>query len=241
MKKLILVIVLVTELSWTSKGIILPQKLCHTTVSFSSFQVYPCEYAYHVDSVSAAESLSANCRRYPGGLHPGGGHSDDYIHCDGTPLILADSNFGQEQYQPTDYYVWSSTSGEQLLFIFPTRVSLTTITLHYYSDSDQGLPRLIFYAVPDYFDVWDAPAISDPRVGVAAVPPLAGGEPAGSRSVSINVNINTKKLLMFKHDSTTILAVSEVQFFTCSGKFTVMIQYHRAKILDAFAGNCAIF
>ena len=56
--------------------------------------------------------------------------------CDGTQLKLTDSNFGQEQYQPTDHYVWISRSDEQLLFIFPRRVSLTTITLHYYSDSD---------------------------------------------------------------------------------------------------------
>ena len=35
----------------------------------------------------------------------------------------------------TDYFVWSAGSADQLLFIFLTRVSLTTITLHYYSDS----------------------------------------------------------------------------------------------------------
>ena len=71
-------------------------------------------------------------------------------------------------------------SNGQLLFIFPTAVSLTTITLHYYSDNIRGLPRLRFYAVPDDFDVWDAPTTSYPHVDVALVPP--GGEPAGRRN-----------------------------------------------------------
>ena len=183
--------------------------------------MYPSEYAYQDNSVTRVESDSTNCRSYPAGTLPGGVHRENYTHCDGTQLKLTDSYFGQEQYQSSDYYVWNSKSGEQLLFIFPTRVSLTTITLHYYSDSVRGLPRLIFYAVPDDFNVWDAPIISYPRVDIAAVPP--GGEPAGHRSVSINVNFITKELLMFKYGSIIKLAVSEVQFFTCSSKYTIII------------------
>ena len=90
---------------------------------------------------------------------------------------------------------------------------MTTITLHYYSDSDRGLPRLRFYAVPDDFDIWDAPTTSITNVDVAAVPP--GGEPAGRKNFSINVNFNTKKLLMYKFSSTFQFAVSEVEFFNC--------------------------
>ena len=176
-------------------------------------QVYPSEYAYHDDSVTKTESASANCRNYPAGQLLGGVLPEHYIHCDGIQLKLADSNFGQEQYQPTDYYVWSSRSGEQLLFIFPIRVSLTTITLHYYSDSVQGLPRLRFYTVPDDFDVWDVPITSYPHVGVASVPP--GGEPASRRSLRINVNFNTQRVLMYKCGSNIQLAVSEVEFLTC--------------------------
>ena len=87
--------------------------------------------------------------------------------------------------------VWSVDRGVQLLFIFPTRVSLTTIALYYYSYSVRGLPRLRFYVVPDDFDVWDAPITSYPRVDVAAVPP--GGEPVGRRNVSINVNFKLRE------------------------------------------------
>ena len=100
-----------------------------------------------------------------------------------------------------------------MLFIFPTRVSLTTITLHYYSDNFRGLPRLTLYALPDDFDVWDALTTGTPRVDVAE-----GGEPAGHRNVSINVNFNTKKLLMYKYSSSFQLAVSEVEFFACNSK-----------------------
>ena len=176
--------------------------------------MYPSEHAYHKDSVES-DRVESNCRKYSPGNLPGGEHPENYIHCDGTQLKLADSNFGQEQYQSSDYHVWPVGSDAELLFILPTRVSLTTITLHYYSDSDRGLPRLTFYAVPDDFDVWNAPDSSNPHADVASVPP--GGEPAGHRSISINVNFNTKKVLMYKHSSTKSFqfAVSEVEFFTC--------------------------
>ena len=194
-------------------------KLNFSIIAFATScqPVYPSEYAYHDDSVTRTESARANCRNYLVDTLPNGVDPKHYIHCDGTQLKLTDSNFGQQQYQPTDYYVWSS-SDRQLLFIFPTRVSLTTIILHYYSDSVRGLSRLGFYAVPDDFNVWDAPRTSYPRVDVASVTP--GGGPAGRRNVSINVNFNTKKLLMFKYSSTFPLTVSEAQFFNCSCKLT---------------------
>ena len=177
--------------------------------------MYPSEYAYRDDSVTRTESVSANCRSYPAGNAPASVHPEDYIHCDGTQLKLTDSNFGQEQYQPTDYYVWSSSAG-LLLFIFSTRVSLTTIKLHYYSDSTQGLPRLRFYAVPDDFDVWDASKASYPQADVASI--LAGGGPAAHKNVSINVNFNTKRVQMYKSVSTDFqFSASEVEFFTCIG------------------------
>jgi hypothetical protein len=174
--------------------------------------VYPSEYAYRDDSVTSTESASANCRRYPeiDGL-PAGIFSMDYIHCDGTQLNLADANLGSEQFGSSSHYQWSAGGDEQLLFIFPTRVSLTTITLHYYSDSVRGLSRLRFYAVPDDFDVWDTPTSSNPYAGTASV--QLGGEPAGRRSVSINVNFNTRKVLMYKYSSTFQFTVSEVEFF----------------------------
>ena len=179
----------------------------------TSCQVYPSEYAYKDDSVAEHESSSANCRRYPSRLQTGV-YTEQYTHCDGTQLKLTDSDLGQGQYQTSDYYVWFAGSAAQLLFAFPTRVSLTTITLHYYSDSHRGLPRLLFYAVPNDFDVWDLPTTSYPRVEVVSVP--QGGGPAGRRSVSINVNFSTKKLLIYKISSMFAFAVSEVEFFTCS-------------------------
>ena len=83
-----------------------------------------------------------------------------------------------------------------------------TCLLHYYSDSDsvRGLPRLIFLAVPDDFDIWDAPLASFSRVDIAAVPP--GGEPAGRRKVSINFNfMSITKILMYKSGSSIAFAV----------------------------------
>ena len=180
--------------------------------------MYPSEYAYHIDSVSRSETASANCRNYTHGLakaHPG---SEEYIHCDGTQLKLIDSDLGEEEYNSGDYYEWPPTGSNprQLLFIFPTRVDLTTITLHYYSDSQRGLPRLRFYAAPDDFDVWDAPPGNSRYADIAAVPP--GAELAGQRNVSISFNFSTTKILMVKLGSDFKLAVSEVEFFNLTSK-----------------------
>ncbi len=163
--------------------------------------MYPSEYADRDDSVSRAESPSANCRRYPHFLQ-----AVVYIRCDGNQLQLTDSNLGQEQFSTSDCYWWSAGSDGKLLFIFPTRVSLTTIILHYYSSCLRGLPRLRFHAVPDDFDVWDAAATSYLHVDVASV--HLGGEPAGRRNVSINVNFNTEKVLMYKYSSSFLFAES---------------------------------
>ncbi len=189
----------------------------YSTVSSSSCRVYPSGYAYRDDSVNRAESPSANCRRYQGGFQASGVNTDQYIHCDGNSLKLTDSDLGQEQYHSSSYYWWAAGSDGQLLFIFPTRVSLTTITLHYYSDSDRGLSELRFYAVPDDFDVWDAPSTRNPYVDVATI--QSGEEPAGQRNISINTMFNMTKLLMYKFSNTYYkFALSEVEFFHCISK-----------------------
>ena len=178
--------------------------------------MYPSEYAYQRNYVYGSERYSANCRRYEIGLSDMSGvYTQDYNHCDGTQLRLTDSDLGSEQYSSSDYYVWNAgSSAHQLLFIFPTRVNLTTITLHYYSDNTRGLPRLRFFAVPDNFDVWDAVSSSFSHVDIAAVP--LSGESAGRRNVSVNFNFTTKNILMYKYSSSFKFAVSEVEFFTCS-------------------------
>ena len=159
---------------------------------------------------------------YPSGLQEIVG-TEQYIHCDGSQLKLADSDLGPEQYSTSDYYVWSAgTNTGQLLFIFPTMVNLAAIILHYYHDSDsiqgrsRSLPRLRFYAVPDDFNIWNALTTSYGYVEIAAVPP--DGQPAGRKNVSINVIFNTKKVLMQKFRSSFQFAVSEVEFFTCNSK-----------------------
>ena len=152
-------------------------------------------------------------------------HSEDYTHCDGTQLRLTDSDLGSEQYSSSDYYVWNTGSiRDQLLFTFSTRVKLTTITLHYYSDNVTGLPRLRFYAVGDDFNAWDAPVASYGFEDITLV--LPGGEPKGQRSVSINFNYTTTKVLMYRSRSDFQVAVSEVQFFittVCNGKLCTSI------------------
>ena len=206
--------------------------------------MYPSEYAYRDDSVNRAESGSANCMRYPNHLLAPGVSSDQYTHCGGMQRKLTDSDLGQEQYQPTDYYVWIAGQGAQLLFIFPTNVSLTTITLNYYSDSVRGLPKLRFYAVPDDFDVWVIPTTSYPRVDVTAI--LPDGEPADRRNISIKVNINAKKVLMYKFSATYQFAVSEVEFFNCTSKANTLLFSATVTYIVSFnhnlchAGNTAL-
>ena len=182
-----------------------------STALATSCQVYPSEYAYRDDSFTRTESDSANCRRYPPYM------GQVYTHCDGQQLKLSDSDRGSNtDYTATSYYVWNGGSDGLMLFIFPTRVSLTTITLHYYSDHVRGLPRLRFYAVPDDFDIWDSPTSGTPYVGVAPVPPYYYY--GGRKNISINVNYNTKRVLMYKYSSSFQLAVSEVEFFRYNGE-----------------------
>ena len=186
----------------------------------TSSEVNPSGYAYLDHSVYKSERVSVNCRNYPAGQAV---DTENYVYCNGTQLRLTDSDIGSEQYN--DYYVWTTYTRSQLLFIFPTRVNLTTITLHYYSDSVRGLPRLRFYAVPDDFDIWNAPTTSYSYVDVAAVPP--NEEPAGHRTVSVGFNVTTMKLLMYKFSSDYSFAVSEVEFFnhTCK-QATCMFHYY---------------
>ena len=191
--------------------------------SFAAFandscQVYPSGYAYQMNFVNKNERRSASCSPYASGLSDMSGvFTDDYTHCDGSQLRLTDSDIGSEQYNISDYYVWNAEArGNQLLFIFPTRVNLTTIRLHYYSDNTRGLPRVRFLAVPDNFDVWDAPLASYSHVDIAAVPP--GGEPAGRRNVSVNINFVSTKVLFYRYRSHFAFAVSELKFFNCTGK-----------------------
>ena len=64
----------------------------------ASCQVYPSEYAYHYNSVSRSENRNADCRRYPVDHDNVGVDEEQYTHCDGRPLQLADDNYGQDQY-----------------------------------------------------------------------------------------------------------------------------------------------
>ena len=188
--------------------------------------MYPSEYAYLRNSVFESERYSANCIQYASGLDDRGSPTQNYNHCDGSQLRLTDSDLGSEQYSSSDYYVWNAGSSHQLLFIFPTRVNLTTITLHYYSDNGKGLPRLRFFAVPDDFDVWDAPLASYSRLDIPAVPP--DGEPVGRRNVSVNFDVmNIQKIPMVKFISSYIFAVSEVEFIT-----QCIINHPYSKCLD---------
>ena len=106
-----------------------------------------------------------------------------------------------------------------LVFTFPTRVNLTTITLHYYSDNIRGFgfPCLEFTALREYRvsggSVYEGTTIEAPR----PVPP--DGESTGPRSISVNhVNRTTKYIRMSIvgcNLQPVTFALSEVEFFTC--------------------------
>ena len=185
-----------------------------------SCKVEPTQYSYK--NTSVIRPNSENCIKY--GWNDNNGDNVDatqYIHCQGNKL-LTDSNIGPSQLTSwTPLYVWTSSTSQRILFVLPASISLTMMTLHYYSGYYQsshraGLPRMKFYAVPDDFDVWDAVANSAFSVVVSAVSPEEQ-RPAGRRSVSISFNSNTMKVLMVKFNSDFHLALSEVEFFTCHG------------------------
>ena len=153
------------------------------------------------------------------------GSPERYTHCNGTQLRLTDSELGPDKsINNSLYYQWGKGT-TQLLFIFSTRVNLTTITLHYYSGGqNNGLPPLmLYYAVPDNFYVWNNATFGNYTfVRVTAGPPADSGS-RGRTNVSVNVNFNTKKVLMVKDRSNFMFAISEVEYFTrCNGKMMSM-------------------
>ena len=62
--------------------------------------------------------------------------------------------------------------------------------------ASKGLPRLRFLAVPDDFDVWNAPTLSFSHVDIAAVP--TGEWSVSHRNVRLSFNTTTRKILTFK-------------------------------------------
>ena len=122
-------------------------------------------------------------------------------------------------YTHSSHYEWIAGKEAQILFTFSTNIFLTTITLHYYSDSVRGLPRLRFYAVPDDHNIWSILTTSTPHVDTVSVAP--DDNPAGHRNISINVmnKFNKTKVLMYKFKDITF-ALSEVEFFKCSKQKT---------------------
>ena len=101
--------------------------------------------------------------------------------------------------------------------MFPTRVNLTTITLYYYSDNDWGFPRLRFFAVPDDFNIWEAPTLN---VEVDAVSP--GGEPVGML-VSIILTLPRRRCLWSSWVASSALQWVRWNFYTCFSKFQLFI------------------
>ena len=66
-------------------------------------------------------------------------------------------------------------------------------------------------AVPDDFNVWNAPYGSYGYIEIDAV--QQDERSAGRRNVSVGFNFITRKILMSKYRSDFSFAVSEVQFF----------------------------
>lgn len=192
--------------------------LANFAVCTNAYKGYPSGYVYNKDSVTRAEHPNANCTKFPASSATAGIHPENYIYCNGAQLKLTDSNLGSEQYGSSEYYVWAPGKliKRQLLFIFPTSVNLTTIILHYYSDSERGLPGLKFFATPDDFNIWDAPTVCDRYAEVAAV--LPNEEPAGNRNISVTFNVIMRKMLLVKLGSSFTFAVSEVEFLICNSK-----------------------
>ena len=201
---------------------------CHAAYT-SSCQVQPTEYAYHKQATGTGggEAATAMCTVYPEGLandtESDVDLSERYTHCNGTQLRLTDSELGPEKsINYSLYYEWGKGT-TQLLFIFSTRVNLTTITLHYYSGGQYSLPSLTFYAVPDNFYVWNNATFGNYTFVTLTSEPQADLGSKSRRNVSVNVNFNTKKVLMVKERSGFNFAVSEVESFTrCNGKMISM-------------------
>ena len=179
-----------------------------STAHATSCQVYPSEYAYRDDSVSLTrfESASANSRNYPPGDQKQSISPKDYIYCNGTQLKLTDSNLGQEQCQIISGVLGVMSNccsySPQVSPWLPSHCSTTVTVTKVFPDWDSMLYQMtLISGIP-----------SSPSVNVAAVPP--DGEPT-DLGMLVNINFNTKKVLMYEYGSSFVFAVSEVEFFKC--------------------------
>lgn len=192
-------------------------------------QVCPSAYAYHKDFVSGTENNNANCRSYMG-QHTQTARTEDYVYCNGTNLKLCDSLTGSaEHYNHQEYYEWTDeTRNTQMLFKFSNTVNLIKITLHYYSDATRGLPQLRFWNVQNEFAIWESPPSSNSHVKVDEMRP--DNLQPGKRNISITFVFNTSNVLIIKSGSDFQLAVSEVEFFTCSSEFQLLCVDHEMSL-----------
>ena len=158
-----------------------------------------------------------NCSPYPPSITSDSEvDPTQHIRCT-HPTRLTDSDTGPTTYTEdiaADVYV-SGNSAEQLLFIFPTSVSITAINLLYYSNTeDQGHPKLRLYAVPENFNVWDTVDSSYPSIFIDEA--LPGSEETGLRNVTREAGFQTTRVLLTKSESKNYnFVMSEVEFFTC--------------------------
>lgn len=179
----------------------------------------PSTYAYRSDALeNSAVDDTPNCAETDlDGIM--------YTSCNLPGLILTDTLLGPAQFEAdsNSYYHWTKTRTNQILFTFPTNVSVFMLQLHFYTDHDNGiaLPKTRLYLVDDSFRVSDTVDESSSSTRSFTIDAHPGESGVNER---INVsrrltdpfqNRTTKILLRIDQDKNA-LAVSEIRF--CTGE-----------------------
>ena len=134
------------------------------------------------------------------------------------PSTLTDSNAGGNTSNTQDYLVWNSTNRfSRLLFTFPTKIVLRTITLYYFvgRGSATANPRLEFLAVPDDFTLGGTTPDSTSLLSATL------SEAGSSANVSLCPTMMSK-LLVTKNNEDYRFGLSEVEFFTDYGELNIL-------------------
>lgn len=190
----------------------------HVTESACQSLLTPSSYAYRTDALlNSVVDDTLNCRESELGIM--------YTNCS-HPIILTDSLLGPAQFNVADsspYYHWNKENPRnQILFTFPTSVSVSVLQLYFYTDKDNGiaLPKTRLSLVNDSFQVSDT--IDESTTSSFTIDAVIGGD-GENRLTNVSRRLTgqfqrmtTQVLLRIEGDKVYALALSEIKF--CTGE-----------------------
>lgn len=140
-----------------------------------------------------------------------------FTTCSSPHMILTDMTLGPDQFNasdPSTYYHWNKDTMNQILFTFPTNVSVSRVQLHYYTNQGSGiaLPKSRLTLVNDTFTAADT--LNDSIESFTIDEMTMGDEGLNIANRDLAGQFTTQILLRVEEHKVYALALSEIKFCT---------------------------